>query len=62
MEWTGLTVLDVVAGGVDDQTGIVEFEARFIGAEGPSVMRERSVFERRGGRWTYLEGRDPAEV
>jgi SEC-C motif-containing protein len=62
VEWTGLTVLDVVAGGVDDQTGIVEFEARFIGAEGPSVMRERSVFERRGGRWTYLEGRDPAEV
>lgn len=60
VEWTGLSILDVVDGGVDDQTGIVEFEARFIGDEGPSVMRERSVFERRGGRWTYLEGSEPA--
>lgn len=60
VEWTGLSIRGVVDGGVDDQTGIVEFEARFIGPEGPSVMRERSVFERRGGRWTYLEGSDPA--
>lgn len=60
VEWTGLTVLDVVAGGPDDDDGEVEFEARFAGADGPDVMRERSRFERRGGRWTYLEGSDPA--
>lgn len=59
-EWTGLTVLDVVAGGRDDDHGEVEFEARFAGSAGPDVMRERSRFERRGGRWTYLEGSDPA--
>lgn len=60
VEWTGLSILGVVDGGIDDQTGVVEFEARFLGAEGPSAMRERSVFERRGGRWTYLEGSEPA--
>ncbi|MFN3600924.1 MAG: YchJ family protein [Dietzia sp.] len=56
VEWTGLSILDVVAGGAADQTGTVEFEARYIGPDGPAGMRERSAFERRGGRWTYLEG------
>lgn len=56
VEWTGLSILGVVDGGADDQTGIVEFEARFTGTGGPSAVRERSVFERRGGRWTYLGG------
>jgi SEC-C motif-containing protein len=59
VEWTGLTILDVVDGGADDRTGIVEFEAAFRGVEGPSVMRERSTFERRGGRWTYLSSVGP---
>lgn len=56
VRWVGLRVLDVVGGGVDDQTGIVEFEARFSGPEGPAGMRERSRFERRGGRWFYVAG------
>ena len=60
VEWTGLTVLDVVAGGHDDDDGEVEFEARYTDADGRGVMRERSRFERRGRRWTYLEGSDPA--
>lgn len=60
VEWTGLTVIEVVAGTEGDDDGVVEFEARFTGPAGPSVMRERSLFERRGGRWTYLAGSDPA--
>lgn len=56
VQWTGLSVLAVVDGGAKDQTGIVEFEARYTGVDGPSVLRERSTFERRGGRWTYLDG------
>lgn len=59
VEWTGLTVVEVVAGGGDDDDGVVEFEARFVGPAGPDVMRERSLFERRGGRWTYVAP-DPA--
>lgn len=58
IEWVGLSVVDVVAGGVDDRTGIVEFEARFRDPDGVSVMRERSTFARRGGRWTYLGDSD----
>lgn len=56
VRWTGLVILDVVAGGPDDETGEVEFEAHHTGPDGPGVHHERSTFERRGGRWTYLAG------
>ena len=56
--WTGLRILDVVAGDADDDHGVVEFEAAYIDLEGPGVMRERSLFERRGGRWTYVDASD----
>ena len=55
-KWTGLTVLEVVAGVDDDDGGVVEFEARFTDVDGPGIMRERSEFRRRGGRWVYLDG------
>ena len=54
--WTGLEVLDTVAGGVEDEQGEVEFRARFQGPSGPGVLHERSRFERRGGRWVYVDG------
>lgn len=54
--WTGLSILDVVDGGTADRTGVVEFEARFTASDGPGILRERSTFERRGGRWTYVDG------
>ncbi len=54
VRWTGLSVLEVTGGGVDDDSGVVEFEARFTGAGGPDALRERSTFERRGGRWVYV--------
>ena len=52
VEWTGLTVLDVVDGAVGDQEGVVEFEA----AHRDGALRERSRFARRGGRWMYVDG------
>ncbi len=51
-KWLGLRILDVVAGGEGDSHGVVEFEARFVGG----VLRERSRFERRAGRWFYVDG------
>lgn len=54
-QWTGLRVLDVMAGGPDDTDGVVEFEASFTDAAGKSVLRERSSFVRRGPRWVYVE-------
>lgn len=62
VEWRGLTILEVVAGGEDDDDGVVDFEARFADTTGTSVMRERSEFRRRGGRWVYLEGVDPRDA
>jgi SEC-C motif-containing protein len=50
--WRGLQIVDVVAGGSEDQHGEVEFVAAYDDA----TMRERSRFERRGGRWVYLDG------
>lgn len=58
IQWLGLTVLEVVGGGPTDDHGIVEFEARWCDPERgrESVMRERSSFTRRAGRWMYVEG------
>ena len=54
--WTGLEVLATEAGGPDDDTGVVEFRAHFRSAAGPQVLHETSRFERRGGRWVYVDG------
>jgi len=50
----------VVAGGEDDDTGVVEFRASYLTDEGIAVLHERSRFVREGGRWFYLDGDDRA--
>jgi len=57
LRWTGLEVLDTVAGGPGDDVGEVAFRAHWRTADGrDGVLDERSRFLRRGGRWLYLEG------
>lgn len=53
--WTGLRIVGTEAGSPDDTTGTVTFEASWHDADGGGVLRERSRFERRGGRWMYLD-------
>jgi SEC-C motif-containing protein len=53
--WTGLDVLDTDAGGSDDDRGEVEFSAWFRSSDGDGSMHERSRFERRAGRWLYVD-------
>lgn len=48
--WTGLRILDVVAGGADDTDGVVEF----LATSRTGDLRERSTFTRRRGRWVYV--------
>ena len=55
LAWVGLEVLRTVAGGAEDETGVVEFRARFRDSRGEQVMRETSRFQRRGGRWVYVD-------
>jgi SEC-C motif-containing protein len=55
--WRRLQIVDTVAGGPGDETGVVEFRASFRDADGTAgVVHERSRFERTDGRWTYLDG------
>lgn len=50
--WTGLEILE---SGGDDEHGFVHFRAHFRTGAGPGAHEERSRFERRGGRWVYLD-------
>lgn len=54
--WTGLEILEVVDGDEHDREGIVEFAARFQDGRRRGSLRERSRFERRAGRWMYVDG------
>lgn len=54
--WTELEILSVSDGGEDDAAGLVEFIARHETGGRRGALRERSRFERRDGRWTYLDG------
>jgi SEC-C motif domain protein len=53
--WTRLDVIDTVAGGPNDDRGEVEFNALFESAGCADSLHERSRFERRAGRWFYLD-------
>lgn len=53
--WVGLEVIDTVAGGPEDDRGEVEFKSRYESAGDNGTLHERSSFERRAGRWFYLD-------
>ena len=55
--WRKLQIVDTVAGGPDDEAGVVEFRASYRDADGGYGMRaERSNFSRVDGRWVYDAG------
>lgn len=54
--WLGLEIVRTEAGGPQDDSGLVEFVARYRTADGDHVLQETSRFERRGGRWVYRDG------
>jgi SEC-C motif-containing protein len=57
LTWIRLDIVDVVAGGLFDGTGIVEFEAHYRSGGRRGVLRERSHFAREDGRWFYVSAR-----
>ncbi len=54
--WTALEILGTRDGGAEDATGEVEFVAHSRTADGPHALHETSRFERRAGRWVYVDG------
>lgn len=57
IEWLGLDIVDVVAGGAEDDTGQVEFRARFSRLGQDFIHHEAATFHREDGHWVYAEGR-----
>lgn len=55
-QWVGLRILETTAGDEADDTGEVEFEAAWQQGAQRGVLRERSRFARRAGRWMYVDG------
>ena len=57
--FTRLEVLETVAGGADDTSGVVDFAATYVEHGKTLVLRERSRFAREDGAWRYV-GREKA--
>lgn len=56
VKWLGLKILSVNAGGEGDDTGEVEFVARYK-QQGRAVrLHENSRFVRHQGAWLYVDG------
>ena len=55
-KFTGLTILETSGGQRDDDTGEVEFQARFTEDDTEHLHHERSTFVKRDGRWYFSEG------
>lgn len=55
-EWLGLEIVDTCDGLKGDQTGEVEFIARFKTKEGTRAHHERSLFKSVDGQWLFAEG------
>ncbi|KUI25034.1 zinc chelation protein SecC [Mycobacterium sp. IS-1742] len=56
LRWVGLEIVDVTGGGRGDVTGEVEFRAHYRRGQRSGVLRERSRFAVRAGRWFYVDG------
>ena len=48
LTWTGLQI-------VEAEDDVVEFRAHYRTPAGDDVLHERSRFEKRAGRWVYVE-------
>jgi SEC-C motif-containing protein len=55
-EWLGLEILSTEAGGPGDDSGKVEFIARFRNDDGEQAHHELSTFTKRDGTWYFTGG------
>jgi SEC-C motif-containing protein len=55
-EWLGLEIVSTEAGGAGDDTGRVEFIARYRLQGAEAKHHENSNFRRHDGRWVYVDG------
>ena len=55
-EWHGLEILETTKGGAKDDTGEVEFIARFKDREGRRSHHERARFSKVKKQWHFIDG------
>lgn len=55
ISWQGLEIVATEAGLGLDQSGIVEFRARYEIDGRPAELHERSTFVRLDGHWVYVD-------
>jgi SEC-C motif-containing protein len=56
-EWQGLTIVATEQGGPEDETGVVEFIARYKGGGVDQRHHERSTFRKLpDGGWIFVDG------
>lgn len=55
--WEGLHILNTEGGGPDDDTGTVEFVARFHAGGRDQAHHELSSFKKVDGRWYFVDGK-----
>ena len=56
VDWVGLQIFGATGGGSGDDTGTVDFAARYKQDGEVRVHRENSNFRREDGRWVYVDG------
>jgi len=54
-KWLGLEIRKTEDGGENDDTGTVEFIARYKSQGGPVVHHERAIFTREDGHWVFSD-------
>lgn len=57
IQWIGLEIIKTTAGGPNDKSGKVRFEAGYIENKSKGTMEEYSRFKRVSGRWYYYDGK-----
>ncbi len=58
-EWKGLEIIETIDGGPDDDTGTVEFAARFKQGKQEIRHHELASFEKIDGKWIFMDGSTP---
>ncbi|MHC6202087.1 YchJ family protein [Breznakiellaceae bacterium SP9] len=61
-KWLGLTIIACEKGGLVDEEGTVEFEAKYETNGLRDVHHEKAKFKKKLGRWMYSEGEIIAET
>ena len=57
--WMGLEIIETQKGGVDDESGSVEFKAAYGTDEGLQYHHELSQFQKQDGLWYYADSTYP---